>query len=41
MADDADIEAHVATYDGLINLLKYGAAAVFVIAFGVIWLISR
>ena len=41
MADDADLKGHVRTYDSLIALMKWGAVAVFVIAFAVIWLISR
>jgi len=40
MADDADMKGHVATYDTIIGLLKWGAVAVFIIAFLVIWLIS-
>ena len=40
MADDANLESHVATYDRITGLLKWGAVAVFIIAFAVIWLIS-
>ena len=40
MADDKDIQGHAATYASLINLLFYGAIAVFIIAFFVIWLIA-
>ena len=40
MAADNDMQVHRATYDKVINVLKYGALAVFVIAFAVIWLIS-
>ena len=40
MADDRNIEGHAATYGSLISLLKWGAVAVFVIAFLVIWLIA-
>ena len=41
MADDADMKGHVATYDRIIALLKWGGVAVFIIAALVIWLISR
>ena len=41
MADDANMQGHVKTYDGLINMLKYGAVAVAIIAAAVIWLIAR
>ena len=41
MAEDANLEAQVKTYDGLINTLKWGAVAVAVIAATVIWLIAR
>ena len=40
MADDKDIQGHAATYASLISMLFYGAIAVFVIAFLVIWLIA-
>ena len=40
MADDADLKGHVATYDSMIGLLKWGGVAVFIITFLVIWLIS-
>ncbi|WP_258046836.1 aa3-type cytochrome c oxidase subunit IV [Sphingomonas folli] len=39
-AGRGDIKAHEATYSGMIGLLKYGAAACFVLAFFVIWLIA-
>jgi hypothetical protein len=35
------MEAHVATYGGMIGMLKWGAVAVFVIAAFVIWLIAH
>lgn len=41
MAGNGDMKAHESTYHSVIGLLKYGAAACFVIAFGVIWLISH
>ena len=41
MADDANLKGHVATYDSLIALMKWGAVAVAIIAAGVIWIISR
>ena len=41
MADDADMKGHVATYDGLIGLLKWGAVGVAIIAALVIWLIAK
>ncbi len=40
MAGNGDLKAHERTYSGMINWLKWGAIATFVIAFGVIWLIS-
>ena len=40
MADDKDIQGHAATYGSLIQLLKWGAVAVFIIAFFVLWLIA-
>lgn len=41
MADDRTLEGHVKTYSGLINILKWGGVAVFVLAVLVIWLIAR
>ncbi|MGI4732500.1 MAG: aa3-type cytochrome c oxidase subunit IV [Janthinobacterium lividum] len=41
MADKTDLQGHVATYDGLIGLMKWGAVAVAVIVAAVIWLISK
>ena len=41
MADDANLKSHVATYDRIIGLLKWGSVAVFLIAAAVVWLISR
>ena len=40
MADDANMQAHVATYAGLTKLLFWGAIGCAAIAFFVIWLIS-
>ena len=40
MAEKSDIKAHEATYYSVMNMLKYGAVACFVIAAIVIWLIS-
>lgn len=40
MADDRNIQGHAATYGSVISLLKWGAVAVFIIAFLVIWLIA-
>ena len=40
MAGNGDMKAHEQTYHCVIGLLKYGALACIVIAFGVIWLIS-
>ena len=41
MADDANMQGHVKTYDSLINLLKYGAIGVAVVVALVIWLIDK
>ena len=41
MADDADMKGHVATYDSLIGLMKWGAVAVAVVAAAVILIIAR
>ena len=40
MADDVNIRGHAATYSSLIAMLKWGGAAVFIIAALVIWLIA-
>ena len=40
MADDANIKSHVATYQSIIGLLKWGSVAVLLIAAAVVWLIS-
>ena len=40
MVDPANIKAHEATYFSMLNLLKYGSVACFLLAFLVIWLIS-
>jgi hypothetical protein len=39
MAGDQDMEAHAATYSGVIDLLKWGALGCGVIVAIVIWLI--
>jgi hypothetical protein len=41
MAVNGDMKAHESTYHGIISLLRWGALAVFIIAFGVIWIISH
>jgi hypothetical protein len=38
-APPTDMKAHVQTYDGVISLLKWGAAAAFIVAALVIWLL--
>jgi len=35
-----NIEKHRETYHRVLGLMKYGAVACFVIAFGVVWLIA-
>ena len=40
MADQQDIQAHTATYAGIISLLKWGAVGAFVVALLVLWLIA-
>lgn len=40
MAAQDDIQVHRTTYGKVINVLKYGAVACFIIAFAVVWLIS-
>lgn len=35
-----DMKAHVSTYDGVINLLKWGTAGSLAVAALVIWLIA-
>ncbi|SEN08042.1 hypothetical protein SAMN05192583_1972 [Sphingomonas gellani] len=40
MADDANLQGHVATYSQLIGMLKWGGLACFLIAAFVIWLIA-
>jgi len=37
---NAQINAHRATYESVIGLLKYGAVACLLIAFFVVWLIA-
>lgn len=41
MAGNGDMKAHEQTYHGVISLLKWGALASIVVAFGVIFLISH
>ena len=36
-----DMQPHVQTYAGMINMLKWGAVAAGVLAFLVIWLIYK
>ena len=38
---NGDMGAHEATYGKVIGMLKWGGLACFLIALGVIWLISR
>lgn len=40
MADQTDLNAHVASYDRMIAMLKWGAVGVAIIAAAVIWLIA-
>lgn len=40
MAHDADMKAHVSTYNSVMGLLKWGAVACAILALFVIWLIS-
>jgi hypothetical protein len=40
MADDGDIQAHEATYNGVISLLKWGTIVSVVVTALVVWLIS-
>ena len=39
-SDNHEMQVHAATYGKVINVMKYGAVAVFIIAFAVVWLIS-
>lgn len=39
MTGNGDIDAHRATYAGLIAMLKWGAVTSFLIAFFVLWLL--
>ncbi|WP_298668371.1 aa3-type cytochrome c oxidase subunit IV [uncultured Sphingomonas sp.] len=41
MADKSGMKAHVATYAGVMNLLKWGSVGAIVIVALVIWLIHR
>ena len=40
MAERFDMKAHVASYDRMIGMLKWGAVGVAIIAAAVIWLIA-
>ncbi len=40
MTGSGDIDKQQATYHRVLGLMKYGAVACFVIAFGVVWLIA-
>ncbi len=40
MAGDGDMKAHVATYSGVMALLKWSAISSFIVALLVIWAIS-
>lgn len=40
MAEHSNMKSHVATYSGMIGLLKWGAVGCFLLAFLVIWLIA-
>lgn len=40
MADDANLEGHVATYNNVIGLLFWGAIGCAIVVALVIWLIS-
>ncbi|MFW2850790.1 aa3-type cytochrome c oxidase subunit IV [Sphingomonas sp. TX0543] len=41
MAEKSEIKAHIATYNSVIELLKWGSVGVALIAALVIWLIYR
>jgi hypothetical protein len=40
MADDANLNGHVATYSSMIAMLKWGAVACAIVVALVIWLIA-
>lgn len=40
MAEHTDMKAHVASYDRMIGMLKWGSVAVAIVAVLVIWLIA-
>ncbi|RDE04825.1 aa3-type cytochrome c oxidase subunit IV [Sphingomonas aracearum] len=40
MADRGELQAHEATYNGMIRMLKFGTGVVVVIVLAVIWLIA-
>ncbi len=40
MAGKGDLNAHVATYDRMIGMMKWGGLAVFLLAAIVVWLIA-
>ena len=39
-AQPSQLKAHVSTYDRVIAMMKWGAVAVAIVAFFVIWLIA-
>lgn len=41
MAEKSEMKAHIATYQGVMGLLKWGSVGVALIAALVIWLIHR
>jgi hypothetical protein len=40
MADQTNLQAHVASYDRMIAMMKWGGLAVFLIAAFIVWLIA-
>ncbi|HEU4961084.1 MAG TPA: aa3-type cytochrome c oxidase subunit IV [Sphingomonas sp.] len=40
MAESGDMKAHEATYHSIMALLRWGAAACFIIGLFVVWIIS-
>lgn len=40
MANQTDMKAHSATYEGVIGLMKWGALACAIVAAIVVWLIA-
>ena len=41
MATNGDMKAHESTYHSIMGLLKWGALGCIIVAFFVIWLISK